>query len=389
MSASHHSPDTPVGGLRRRPVAAALVVIVIVAIATVSGSVVTLRLAWTAAITSGSEQLEAAAVAVETELLGRIDLAAGIFDSARAIRDLDKEPLQSGHEFQESLLSVLAAAPYADAMIVAYTNGRFLRLYDLRETANSARDAIEAPVAAAFAEFWTWTDPPEEPIGLLRYGRWVFRDLDLQPVGERTEIEPRFDPKNRDWFKAAMKMSGLVATAPRMLPSSGRRGFMLADLFGGFLTTVLGLEVAGDWLTEGLQQAAGNVNQGIAVVVLAGDGQMLAATASAVTAEGDESGAVRVQDAGVRLALNHVRERGMYSPTLLEAGPQAFLATVRTFPLPFGEGVTLLAASVPFSEFERLDTASVGAGLGVAGGLLLAMLGLWLLVLRTAARGGG
>lgn len=166
-----------------------------------------------------------------------------------------------------ALRESLTRSPAASALYAGYADGDFFMMRKLPEPG----PRFGAPADAAFLV-------QSIDVNVAgRSGRWVFLDPDLAVLREDAAdaYADDFDPRGRDWFRAARAAERPIRTAPYRFFSSGEVGVTLAARTPGG-QAVLGADIVLLTLRETLR--AQKITPGTELALLDGDGGALADT---------------------------------------------------------------------------------------------------------------
>jgi HD-GYP domain-containing protein (c-di-GMP phosphodiesterase class II) len=153
------------------------------------------------------------------------------------------------------------------ALYVGYGNGDF---FFVRHVWNdSERKVFDAPASAAYV-----VQSIDHAGDTLR-GRYLFFDsaLKLVRTDEHPEYAASYDPRNRDWYKAAMNASGQVKTPPYVFFTTKRVGTTIANRAAKG-DAVVGADIRLETLGQSL--AKQKVTPGTQLVIANQQGQVLA-----------------------------------------------------------------------------------------------------------------
>lgn len=111
------------------------------------------------------------------------------------------------------------------ALNFGYQDGSFFSVTALRD--NTVRQRYNAPEAATFA---LWAVAPDAK-GTVREW-WEFLAEDAASLSVRA-MPPRYDPRTRDWYTAALRFNGPTLTLPYVFTTSREPGVACAAPFAG------------------------------------------------------------------------------------------------------------------------------------------------------------
>ncbi len=153
------------------------------------------------------------------------------------------------------------------ALYIGYSNGDFFLVRRLWSDADRA--AFNAPQKSAFM-----VQSIDHFKGRLR-GRFIFLDSSLATLrsDDRPDYADSYDPRTRDWYKAAMGSTGQIKTAPYPLFSSKKMGTTLAKR-SKQADAVAGADILLETLDQTL--AKQKVTPGTHVILVNREGEILA-----------------------------------------------------------------------------------------------------------------
>lgn len=116
--------------------------------------------------------------------------------------------------------------PNIASLYLGYSNGDFLMVRALRSS--NDRLNVEAPINSAY-QLWNIT---HESDGSGLHSQSLFFDASLHLISEHDNLDERFDPRDRDWYKRALVGAGQITTQPYVFFSSHSVGTTLARRSG-------------------------------------------------------------------------------------------------------------------------------------------------------------
>lgn len=143
-------------------------------------------------------------------------------------------------------VQTLASAPAAASLYVAYANGDFLLLRNVRSAEEAA--VLKAPTGTRYAVQSIERDAERD------VGTFVFLDAQQQEI--QREIRPdytRYDARERDWYTRAMAQAGVVRTEPYVFFTNRKQGLTLAQRTA-VEGVVVGIDIELDTLSEVLRR---------------------------------------------------------------------------------------------------------------------------------------
>jgi HD-GYP domain-containing protein (c-di-GMP phosphodiesterase class II) len=153
------------------------------------------------------------------------------------------------------------------ALYVGYGNGDF---FFVRSVWNDAeRKVFDAPALTAYVV------QSIDHVGDVLRGRYLFFDsaLKLVRMDEHPEYATSYDPRSRDWYKAAMNASGQVKTPPYVFFTTKRVGTTIANRAAKG-DAVVGADIRLETLGQSL--AKQKVTPGTQLAIVNRQGQVLA-----------------------------------------------------------------------------------------------------------------
>jgi len=174
------------------------------------------------------------------------------------------------------------------ALYIGYRNGDFFLVRSLHD--RQTREALGAPVAAAFVVQSIETTPAH-PVASTRFV-YVGDDLAILRSVERTGFS--FDPRARDWYRAAIAVDGAVRTPPYVFFTTREPGITFARRSQS-RTSVVGADITLAHLSQLLARQA--VAPSSELFLLTGDALVVAHNGR------DSSARLHPADAGRLAAL--------------------------------------------------------------------------------------
>ncbi|TJZ74831.1 HD domain-containing phosphohydrolase [Chitiniphilus eburneus] len=163
------------------------------------------------------------------------------------------------------LTQALASQPAQSAIYAGNDQGDFflLRRYDPA----TMDDRFKAPPQTGFV-----VQSVERGSGTVR-GRYLFFDAALRRLGERDEAQYLFDPRQRPWYAAALRMDDVAATAPYVFFTTREVGTTLARRTPDG-RAVVAVDITLDALSDAL--ARDKVTPGAALALIDAESQVVA-----------------------------------------------------------------------------------------------------------------
>ncbi|UVS85779.1 HD domain-containing protein [Burkholderia glumae] len=192
-----------------------------------------------------------------------------------AVKTLVYSGIVQAHTFAQRravlgvLHAILSASPGMEDIYVGYRNGDFFMLRAIRS--EFQRESLQAPADARYAlqVIERSVSPP--------VGRFVYFDDALRVIGQvaRPDYPASYDPRERAWYRQALRQKRLIRTAPYVFSSVREIGTTLAMAApdGG---AVVGCDVNLDTLQRML--AAQDGLPGLAFALIGANGQLVAST---------------------------------------------------------------------------------------------------------------
>lgn len=127
------------------------------------------------------------------------------------------------HPGMELMLSSLEFHDELFSVYVGYENGTFIQIAAIREK-REVRRLFNAPEKAAFVLRTISIDAE----GALKQ-RWLFLDRQRRVIGERSGLDPDYDPRTRPWYIRAKKETTAFYTRPYIFSSTRLPGITCAE----------------------------------------------------------------------------------------------------------------------------------------------------------------
>jgi len=155
---------------------------------------------------------------------GALESVAVLADSAARMPGIAAPPVGGGltHAGMELMLSSLKYYTQLFSFYVGYDDGTFIQTVAIREKPE-VRRLFDAPKNAVFVLRTISTDVE----GVLKQ-RWLFLDRKRQVIGERSGLDPDYDPRTRPWYIRAKKETTAFFTRPYIFSSTGLPGITCA-----------------------------------------------------------------------------------------------------------------------------------------------------------------
>ncbi len=204
---------------------------------------------------------------VQDLVVGSIELIEDYFRPTEALADAAHYLLAEGvigadqpAELERYFVAQLHARPEIAGLYVGYPDGAFF--YVMRSDEESAGGTRTKIVR-------------QRPEG--RQVELTWRDQDFAVVRNALDTQDQYDPRTRDWYKAALKTDGQTWTEPYVFFTSKKPGITLASAIrgsGGAVSGVLGIDIEISEISKLLTRSSLSV-RGSAYIVT-GDGKVIA-----------------------------------------------------------------------------------------------------------------
>lgn len=210
-------------------------------------------LAWLATSRSASI-IEAAAQDVSVRVVreARSEWQQLLTPAEFAVAMMAEQPLVRAGSLEDRLqhlrlaVQTLASAPAATSLYVAYANGDFLLLRNVRSAEEAA--SLKAPAGTRFAVQSIERDAERD------VGTFVFLNAQQQELQRETRPDyTRYDARERDWYTRAMTHSGVVRTEPYVFFTNRKQGLTLAQRTA-VEGVVVGIDIELDTLSDVLRR---------------------------------------------------------------------------------------------------------------------------------------
>jgi len=287
--------------------------------------------------------------------------------------------------FVPYLAAMLSSNGMSSASYIAYPNGEFLLLRRWQETA--ALQALLAPPPQT-----VWVAQSFSLERGKRVGRFHYFGVDLQLIAVRESADYQFDPRERDWYQAALAYTDgrARATKPYQFSSSGQLGLSFAaqvERTGVVVGTDIRLSALGALLGQN------RVSPSTRTALLGADGSVLTlqkgrdlALEPALIKVGQGSGRLpRLDELDAPVLQQLLTHAAVGEGESLEFQGQPWIGMRQELSLPDTPPLTLLIASPQrelLAELAHLRSQS----LWLTGLVLLPLLGLVYLASRSLAQ---
>jgi HD-GYP domain-containing protein (c-di-GMP phosphodiesterase class II) len=156
---------------------------------------------------------------------GALESVAVLADSAARMPGMTAPPVGGGltHAGMELMLSSLDFNDELFSVYVGYDDGTFIQIAAIRENPE-VRRLFEAPEKAFFVLRTISADTE----GALKQ-RWLFLDRQRRVVGERSGLDPDYDPRTRPWYIRANRETTAFYTRPYIFSSTRLPGITCAE----------------------------------------------------------------------------------------------------------------------------------------------------------------
>ena len=155
---------------------------------------------------------------------GALESVAVLAGSAARMPGMAAPPIGGGltHPGMELMLSALEFNAELFSVYVGYDDGTFIQITAVRQNPEVQR-LFEAPEKAFFV-LRTISDDTE---GALKQ-RWLFLDRQRRVIGERSGLDPDYDPRTRPWYIRANNETTAFYTRPYIFSSTRLPGITCA-----------------------------------------------------------------------------------------------------------------------------------------------------------------
>jgi len=180
---------------------------------------------------------------------GALESVAVLADSAAHMPGIAAPPVGGGltHAGMDLMLSSLQFYSELFSVYVGYEDGTFIQTVAIREKPE-VRRLFDAPKNAIFVLRTISIDAE----GALKQ-RWLFLDRKRQVIGERSGLDPDYDPRTRPWYIRANKETTAFFTRPYIFSSTRLPGITCAERLvdgGG----VFGADITLDQFSSSLEK---------------------------------------------------------------------------------------------------------------------------------------
>ena len=159
---------------------------------------------------------------------------AEIYQPAQGLVDItSKSAIWTGSSLQERLPALAPVSeamrlnPNLSAIFVGYEDGEFFLIRSLYHH-EAAGEGLDAPAGSTFA-----VQSIERGHGPAAHGELLFFDEDLELVNRQALESTDFDPRTRDWYKAAIDTSDQITTDFYTFFTTGEVGLTFARRLDG------------------------------------------------------------------------------------------------------------------------------------------------------------
>jgi HD-GYP domain-containing protein (c-di-GMP phosphodiesterase class II) len=177
-----------------------------------------------------------------------LESVAVLADSAARMPGMASPPVGGGltHSGMELMLSSLEFNDELFSVYVGYDDGTFIQITAIRESPE-VRRLFDAPEKTFFVLRTISADIE----GALKQ-RWLFLNRQRQVIGERSGLDPDYDPRTRPWYIRANEETTAFYTRPYIFSSTRLPGITCAELLvdgGG----VFGADITLDQFSRSLK----------------------------------------------------------------------------------------------------------------------------------------
>ena len=306
------------------------------------------------ALLGADDLLERTGLHLETSIEELYVPAQSLVDVLSKALTADDAEFEERLELLPLLAEPLLRNPTISAVFVGYENGDF---FLVTSASGQGRDRGEGDVPPESAFVVQSIDDARG--GTDNYERYVF-DEDLELVGRGTMQREGYDPRQREWYQAAMDTDQLIPSAFYRFFSTRKVGISLARrlLDGG---AVVGVDLALGDLEEGLARL--RVTPSSRLAILDGTGHVIALSdpeEKMFPVEGGEAELVamprlrQLEDPAYRRLGQEVETGLEYGRHELEIGGKTWLASLSPLSSRSGEEI-ILAVLIP--RYELLADA--------------------------------
>lgn len=300
--------------------------------------------------------LEAAAALMDEvgeKILERLkwlyDPAYALVSASTELAGASVKPDLATHPLESTLVHILDLRPSITSAFLGFADGdlyRLVRVDDPAAMANAPRDAryaIQRILRRADGD---------------RFALWKYLDQARRPVGSRLVRGPRYDPRERPWYRAAYAGAEPVLSDLYIFAGAGTPGVTVARRFDGPIPGVFGVDIALSDVAGFL--ASQRFSRSARLFMFHADGRLAAhpdpeRVARVITEGGQRTVALNTIDAledPVASALfQSFRATGTgFERRILDVAGEAYIARIDALPARYGRD-TYLAIAVPVAEF--------------------------------------
>ncbi len=267
------------------------------------------------------------------------------------------DPILSGEARQpesivEPLLRNLIEYPHISSVYVGYENGDFIQIVSMSGRAEVAT-AIGGPPETRYAVQTISSDGRQ-----TRHLTWIFLNDIQEEVGRRTEVDPNYDPRTRQWYIDAQAQPGeIIRTSPYAFDGGQRVGLTVAKSLDDERWGVVGVDITLDQFSQLLESERPNIlhriyafNEG-GTLVASPNPERIFSRSLTDRNEIQLSSIFELDDPVVSGAAQLFSALGPYDLEILDLGGEIYLASVvQHTQSDFPELYILYAA--PKSDFE-------------------------------------
>jgi adenylate cyclase len=252
------------------------------------------------------------------------------------------------------LLRAARFYPQMQSVYVGFDDGSFGMVTHITGVKSAAlRAALRAPANAEFAIEKVAGTP-----GGARTAEWSFLAGDGSLIEHRGPAPATYDPRQRPWFKAALRSDAVEESKLYVFASSGEPGFTLSRRFGGPSPGVMGADLAAIDLADFLGRQ--KITPDSEAFIFTGGGQVVAVpgytSAIAAPLDAEEAKATlpkvaELADPVVGGLVSAYRNRHMAGTRIYDVGGRSYIGRIVSIPPRYGHN-QLLAIMVPVDEIE-------------------------------------
>lgn len=261
-------PQTPSSPAVRRPLRIHLLTIFLVILFIICGSVIAFS-----TVLNRDAALVVAQEHMHTALGGIVERTRRLFReiqtfvrTASSMPGMSMHPGEHGHPLVPMLKEAISHMPEVDGVYIGYADGSFVHLVLLRDSVKW-REKVSAPPEAVLAIRTIVPDANGQ-----RLSRWTFWNKDDQEISSTPPIVATYDPRERPWYRAALRTDDVAWTQPYVFSTTKQVGVTISRMVsdgGG----VIGADVTLDELSQFL--ATQKISPSSEAMVFNGQGNLI------------------------------------------------------------------------------------------------------------------